>query len=562
MALAIAPWEERTRWWDERARLNAGIPLEDIAAKHNFSNNHEPEPQMEVDWDSTLREIDLLIFYNNLMESLKPLSPEEKKLRQNHWESVNEFNVAYSGKGIEAVVQKNPGLFGIAGNYIGNRFNEGLRYAANGLGKAFSLLPAPARRALVPAGLIVPLLATACLGSKPAYADVALTSSNVSYNPESNLASFIIVADYTSENKKPVEGIVSVYLDGDERPLVSQRGILNPEKGTDFIVEANLPPGNYNFRIQVDVPGIKEDNYGNNIIKNVKLNATPTAVEPTVTPVVTAVPTATPTATATPVPTATPTITPTPTLEAKLFEFVCNDCTPEQYETARKNALEDYRAVLKVYGIKEEDGRVKFIVDQQGYSVNFFLGNKFGGAVGGLDDLLNPLYRQRGTKHETAHAINHTLFPTKNNIEPWYNTFDEGSAQYASGEVEAAKPTSTILREDDGSLKDYNWMKAIDYLISTPNKFWDRVDPPDNAGWLTGQVLYLLLEHEGLTPEKNAVAIKKLTEYYMEPSTRTNKEMIQSAYESALGKSLNHLFDTWLEPGIKRFYVTSTSPPR
>src|SRR3989338_2029125 len=206
----------------------------------------------------------------------------------------------------------------------------------------------------------------------------------------------------------------------------------------------------------------------------------------------------------------TPTITPPPTLEAKIFDFIFTSGTPEQYEATRKNALEDYRAVLKVYGIKEGGGRVKFIVDQQGYSVNFFLGNKFGGAVGGLDDLLNPLYRQRGTKHETAHAINHTLFPTKNNIEPWYNTFDEGSAQYASGEVEAAKPTSTILREDDGSLKDYNWMKAIDYLISNPNKFWERIKFGGNAGHLTGQVLYLLLEHEGLTPEKHTIALGKL----------------------------------------------------
>ena len=283
-------------------------------------------------------------------------------------------------------------------------------------------------------------------------------------------------------------------------------------------------------------------------------------------------PTNTPEPTYTPNPTPTkepiPTITPTPTLEAKLFEFIFPDGTDEQRETFSRNALEDYRTVLKVYGIKKEDARIKIWLEKnESYSIGFYYKDKEGGnAWVGFDSFTTSRNKFR---HETAHAINHTLFKTKIMLdlsiidtEPWYNTFDEGSAMYASGEIESAKPTSTILREDDGSLKDYNWMKAIDYLISTPNKFWDRVDPPDNAGWLTGQVLYLLLEHEGLTPEKNAVAIKKLTEYYMEPSTRTNKEMIQSAYESALGKSLNHLFDTWLEPGIKRFYVTSTSPPR
>src|SRR3989338_3678556 len=197
----------------------------------------------------------------------------------------------------------------------------------------------------------------------------------------------------------------------------------------------------------------------------------------------------------------TPTITPPPTLEAKIFDFIFTSGTPEQYEATRKNALEDYRAVLKVYGIKEGGGRVKFIVDQQGYSVNFFLGNKFGGAVGGLDDLLNPLYRQRGTKHEMAHAINHTLFKTKLMLErstidtePWYNTFDEGSAMYASGEVTSI--TSLINDERWGSVLK----ERLNGLRTNPEIYWKNREV-GNPGHATGSDLFTILVLDyGLTP--------------------------------------------------------------
>ena len=280
----------------------------------------------------------------------------------------------------------------------------------------------------------------------------------------------------------------------------------------------------------------------------------------TVTPVPDPTATPSPTATAAPEPTATPAINPTPTLETKLFDFVFPDSTPEQYKTFSANALEDYRAVLGIYGIKEENARLKVMVAKnESYSFNFYFDNKSGThGWTGFDSFTTNRAKFR---HEVTHAINNTLFPTKNQDDPWYNTFQEGSAKYASGEVEAAKPTSTLLREDDGSLKDYNWIKAIDYLISNPNKFWDRetfeVSPFSSPGHLTGQVLYLLLDREGLTPEKHTVALQKLAEYYKQLGAKTNKEMIQSVYEFALGRDLNHLF-TLLEPGIKRYYVTPT----
>src|SRR3989338_7140586 len=101
MALAIATWEDRNRWWDERAMQ---ISLEDIAAGHNFSNSHEPEnvTEPQIDWDATLREIDKIIMANNRASSAR-LVPED----------VADFNASYN-KGIEQKVENtHAGLFEI-----------------------------------------------------------------------------------------------------------------------------------------------------------------------------------------------------------------------------------------------------------------------------------------------------------------------------------------------------------------------------------------------------------------------------------------------------------------
>ena len=148
-------------------------------------------------------------------------------------------------------------------------------------------------------------------------------------------------------------------------------------------------------------------------------------------------------------------------------------------------------------------------------------------------------------------------------IEPWYNTFDEGSAMYASGEVESAKRRGADFKKDDGTLFNIVGNDAIlNYLISNPNQFWKEYVFGGNPGHLTGGILFSLLEHEGLTPEKNVVAMKNLAEYYKEPGAKTNKELIKAAYEIALGKNLNYLFNDLLQPGINRFYATSTSSSR
>ena len=324
---------------------------------------------------------------------------------------------------------------------------------------------------------------------------------------------------------------------------------------------ASIPKPNLNFNTG---SGQQSGQQGNPSSLDGIVTATPMA---TVTPEATVYPTptprASPTATANYAPISTPTVNPTATPIPKLFELVCDSCTDEQKTVFGRNALEDYRTVLGIYGINEKDVRLKIIADNQGYSINFFSGGKVGGAGGmGLDDLINPKYRDRGIKHETAHAINHTLFPTKNDIEPWYNTFDEGSAKYASGEVEAAKGATECFRKDDGSPLCIGGDKAIlDYLISNPNQFWKGIQFSGNPGHLTGLYLYGLLEHEGLTPEKHSVAMKILAESYKSPGTLSNKAMIRTAYEKAMGKDLSTLFDKWLQPGIDRFYTTSIPTP-
>ena len=118
------------------------------------------------------------------------------------------------------------------------------------------------------------------------------------------------------------------------------------------------------------------------------------------------------------------------------------------------------------------------------------------------------------------------------------------------------------FKKDNGSFTTIVGNQAIiDYLVLNPNQFWERHNFGGNSGHLTGLVLYWLLEHEGLTPEKHTTALQKLAEYYKQPGTKTNKEMIQSAYESALGKNLNYLFNNWMQPGINRFYATATPTP-
>lgn len=521
MAIAIAP--NRTRkmrpWerspWDERASANAGLSLEEAIRQSKPTHNvHDNMAYVFVLPDIASNQI-----ANHVMTAA------ESKMWQNHWESVDEFDKWYANKGIDRVVENtSPNILGRVAGKLYDAAAHGLGYFGNIAGKVISLLPTPARRALVPAGLSASLLATiatACdSGPKAAYADVALTKSEVSYNSERNLVNFIVIADYTSNNKRPVEGIVSVYLDG--KLLVSQRGILNPERGTDFIVQASLPPGNYNFRIQVDAPGIEEDNYGNNI-KEVKFNATPTAEKPT----------ATPTATKEP----TPTITPTPTLEAKLFKFVCNDCTPEQYETFSKIAQDDYKHVLGVYGIREEDTVFKAFLIANGpqkgnYGFEFSYNNLTGAHSWARMEDWTKDPEDRGLKHEMSHAVNHSLFPT------YHSWFDEGMAMYASGEL-----------NHPGYLTNYTELKS-----NGEKWFNGRNTKNVNAGHLIGSSFFKVLEIDySMTPEQNRAALSLLKEEYTKTGNELAKANIKKAYETALGKSLDPLFDL-LKPGVMLLY--------
>ena len=382
MALATAPngkrhlkpWERNP--WDKKARQKAGnSPAEFRQSRtslEDITNQSTPSPNGHDATDMVYA----LVLPDISASSTMPNGMTAAEW-QNHLESVREFNARYNGKGIDNVVEKSHnGLFGKLAGKAYDATANAFGYAANATGMAVSLIPMPARRALLPAGLAVSLVGTgaACeFGSRAAHADVALASSNVTYNAERNLVSFIVVADYISSDKRPVEGVVSVYLDGSKEPLVSQKGVLNPEKGTDFIVQADLPPGSYNFRIQVDVPGINESDYGNNF-KKVSFKATPIpdiTATPQNTPIPTEVP-ATATAEATPKakPTETPaTVTPAITnsydfgkslgLDANYLKGVKFDDTAKEFVRYLSSVPSQMR------GIAERSGLVKKLDDKQ-----------------------------------------------------------------------------------------------------------------------------------------------------------------------------------------------------
>ena len=244
-----------------------------------------------------------------------------------------------------------------------------------------------------------------------------------------------------------------------------------------------------------------------------------------------------------------PTITPTPTLENKLFEFVFPDGTDEQKAVFSKNALEDYRTVLNVYGIKEEDARMVVSVGKQGYGAGFYYGGKEGVGVGmGIDDFVTD---RREVKHEMAHAINHTLFPT------YHLWFDEGMAMYASGEANGKGNVGLIDpdKPNEGT-KVYSVDDAFKLLKENPERYWRMrgygggIIPGHVLGW---HLYTLLIREYGMTPEQNRTALSLLNQRHTETGKDLTKLDISIAYETALGINLNPLFDL-LKPGIMLLY--------
>tara|TARA_B100000315_G_scaffold252495_1_gene289432 strand:+ start:956 stop:1891 length:936 start_codon:yes stop_codon:yes gene_type:complete len=234
--------------------------------------------------------------------------------------------------------------------------------------------------------------------------------------------------------------------------------------------------------------------------------------------------------------------------KAPFFELICNDCTAEQKGLFYNNALEDYRKVLEVYGIKEEDVRTAIHVGETQYVVDFYFGNKVGtGVEMGHDNFTTD---RRGMRHSIGHAINDNLFPT------YHMWFDEGLAMYASGEVETAKTESVGLKEPDDSLKLYKWDEAINLLTSNPDEFWGRISFSGNPNHMIGQTLYMLLDYyEGLTLENNRTALEMLADTYAITGTQPTKALIQEAYGKALRKNLDHVFGSWLKPGVMKLYT-------
>ena len=297
-------------------------------------------------------------------------------------------------------------------------------------------------------------------------------------------------------------------------------------------------------------------------------NITPTEPIPITTPAQS--PTPTLDNIVTPTPDATTIPKPTPTLEATVtpeitgpYRLYAPTATLEEFKNFNSALDKAWGIVKDVYGINPSEPIAVVIAEKkQGYWIELNdkarkMGIDFNKPVSDsgsytIRDFLANQEKERGIKHELAHRFNESLFPTKNNIEPWYNTFDEGSAMYASGEVTSI--TSLINHEKWGpQLK-----VRLDELRSNPEAYWKNREV-GNPGHATGSDLYTLLVLDyGLTPEKNTIAMKILARYYKEPGTRTNREMIQSAYETAIGTNLSKLFDS-IETGIKMLYNASSS---
>ena len=300
MALAVAPKRGRERkWWDERARNNSGISLEDIARQSKLSHNgHDNVAYFVLP--------DISAFSHVTSNGMNPAELEA------HNQDVEDFNAWYNNRGVEAVKNSHDGLFGRV-------IREAYDAAVHGLGYVANLVPAPARKALMPAGLAASLLSTACSGSGPerAYADARINSDKVDtrYDPARGILNITIPVDYVSSSNKPIQGVVEVYRNSIsvDNLVDSKEGILNPGKGTDFIVQASVPfGGNFTYFIVVKVP---QDSNPDNNIAQVAVNATPTPPIPTETYKPELAPTAvppTPPLTYTPAPTPTNTPTKTP----------------------------------------------------------------------------------------------------------------------------------------------------------------------------------------------------------------------------------------------------------
>ena len=156
MALAVASQKSRIgnkprkeTWWNKRAKDNAGIPLEQIAREANPTNGHDATNMAYV-----------LVLPDISAASHRSHDVNAAEL-ETHMQDVAEFNRAYYGSGIEQRVNASSNIFERALDYVENAVDTGLRYAARALGEVISLVPEPARRALVPAGLLL-YLAAAC----------------------------------------------------------------------------------------------------------------------------------------------------------------------------------------------------------------------------------------------------------------------------------------------------------------------------------------------------------------------------------------------------------------
>ena len=220
------------------------------------------------------------------------------------------------------------------------------------------------------------------------------------------------------------------------------------------------------------------------------------------------------------------------------FELVdLNLLSPDLFDTYHTNSLEDYRKVLEVYGIKEEDAKMVVGVGKGGYTSIFYYGSNVGtGGTTGHNDFTTD---RRGMRHEMGHAFNNTLFPT------YHTWFDEGMAMYADGTVEKVVEWS---KTHDG-----NFFWSTVKREEDPDQYWSEA-----GGFVPGHVIGdhlfgLMMLDYGLTPEKNRTALSLLSGKYLQTGTELTKQDIENTYETVLGVSLDPLFD-FLKIGVMKLY--------
>lgn len=127
------------------------------------------------------------------------------------------------------------------------------------------------------------------------------------------------------------------------------------------------------------------------------------------------------------------------------------------------------------------------------------------------------------------------LFPT------YHDWFDEGVAQYVSGEVGEV-------------IKDGRFDRDIEKLKTNADAYWSGVTSVSSVNHRIG----LITKTYNMTAEQNRMALAGLHRRYLQKGQEISKRDIEEEYERALGVSLDPIFD-FLRSGVVRLYALFNS---